>query len=217
MLAKASCFLCIGLLFGATIAEVQAGTLTIRFDELADYAEAHSPRSKIIKYEFDRTRAERDEELQWSNPELSFYRDNVDQSEESQVTLGKRFEAPWAYFKKRSSWNDRLTSAKLQQEQSGLDHLVALKTGYVRLQLFSEYLLRLGQLKEILTDASHVATSKFSEGHLSGVEEHLIQMSVIALNASYLTARQEQRETTARWRAATGFSAADSLILETKV
>ena len=217
MLAKASCFLCIGLLFGATIAEVQAGTLTIRFDELADYAEAHSPRSKIIKYEFDRTRAERDEELQWSNPELSFYRDNVDQSEESQVTLGKRFEAPWAYFKKRSSWNDRLTSAKLQQEQSGLDHLVALKTGYVRLQLFSEYLLRLGQLKEILTDASHVATSKFSEGHLSGVEEHLIQMSVISLNASYLTARQEQRETMGKWRAETGFSADDRLILETKV
>ena len=217
MLYRASWFLCAGLMLCVTAVIARAETVTIRFNDLTDFAETHSPRTKIIKYEFDRTRAERDEELQWSNPELSYYRDNVDQSEESQVTLGKRFEAPWAYFKKRSSWNDRLTSAKLQQKQSGLDHLAALKTGYVRLQLFNEYLLRLGQLKEILTDASHVATSRYSEGHLSGVEEHLIQMSVISLNASYLTARQEQRETTARWRAATGISADDSLILETDI
>lgn len=126
MLDKASWFLYVGLMLCVTVVTARAETVTIRFNDLTDYSETHSPRTKIIKYEFDRTRAERDEELQWSNPELSFYRDNVDPSKESQVTLGKRFEAPWVYFKKRSSWNDRLTSAKLQQEQSGLDHLAAL-------------------------------------------------------------------------------------------
>lgn len=217
MLAKASCFLCIGLICGATMAEVQAGTLNIRFDELADYAEANSPRSKIIKYEFDRTRAERDEELQWSNPELSYQREDVDQFEEYQITLGKTFELPWVHLKKRSSWNDRIAAADLIQKQNKLDHLAALKTGYVRLQLFGEYLARLEQLKEILTDASHIATSRRSEGHLSGVEEHLIQMFVISLNASHQSARQELRENTARWSAATGISVDDSLILETNI
>jgi Outer membrane efflux protein len=217
MLARASCFLCLGLMFGAIVDQVQAGTQTIRFDELTEYAETYSPRTRIINYEFDRIRAERDKELQWSNPELSLYRDNVDRAEEYQITLGKRFEAPWVYFKKRSGWADELAASKLRQQQGAVDHIAELKSGYVRLQLFNEYLTRLGRLKAILTDASHIATTRHTEGHLSGVEEHLIQMSVISLNASYQSAKQEQRESTARWRAALGVSTDDSLALVTSI
>lgn len=217
MLHKASWFVRSGLLVCIMISFVQAETITIRFDELGDYAQSKGPRSRIIEQEFDRVLAERDEDLQWSNPKIAFDREDNGQTRENQITIAKQIEVPWAYRKKQSSWNDRVRSAELAKEQSTREHLASLRSGYVELRLFDEYLIRLGQLKDILTDASHVATTRHTEGHLSGVEEHLIQMSVISLNASHQSVFQERQELSASWRAVMGLKTSDSLTLATWV
>ena len=207
--------LVIGL--GLCWSTVQAGTIPIKFSDLEDFSQVRSPRARIIDQQFERTLADRAEQLQWSNPELAYVREDVDLLDEYQITLGKRFEVPWAYLKKRSSWKDRITSAELQKAQSTLEHLAELKSGYVRIQLYGEYLIRLGLLKGILTDASHVATTRHTEGHLSGVEDHLVQMTVISLEARHQLAQQLSRETASVWRSAIGLEATDSVSLVTAI
>ncbi|MCB2229838.1 TolC family protein [bacterium] len=217
MLTKAACVLCLCLFLCVSIGTARAETISISFQELDSLARSQSPGSRIIEYEFSRTLADRDQNLQWTNPEIGYDLEDVDPAREYQVTIGKQFAMPWAYLKKRSAWNERVHSATLLREAQRVEHLADLKAGYVAARVHQQYLIRLEQLRSILTDASHVATSRHTEGHLSGIEEHLIQMTVISLNASYQSATQQQREALAFWRAAMGFAADDSLILTTVV
>ena len=217
MLDRASWILRAGLILIILISVPQAETKSIKFADLDHYARANSPRAEIIEQEYGRTIAERDEDLQWSNPEIAYNREDVDQASEYQITVGKQIGAPWAYLKKRSSWKDRVRSAEFSKEQSTREHLVTLKSGYVSVWLLDEYLSRLGELKEILSDASHVATARHSEGHLSGVEDHLIQMTVISLNASHQSAMQERRELWAHWLADVGLEPSETVSLATRV
>ncbi|MFH1373374.1 MAG: TolC family protein [bacterium] len=217
MLDRASWILRAGLILSVLISVAQAETKTIRFSDLDNHAQEYSPRAQIIGQEFERVLAERDEDLQWSNPVIAYDREDVDQAKEYQITIGKQVEVPWAYSKKRSSWKDRVKSAELTKEQSRRTHLATLKSGYVALQLLDEYLSRLERFKEALSDASHVATSRHSEGHLSGAEEHLIQMAIISLNASHQSALQERKELSAFWRANVGLGPDDVVTLATPV
>lgn len=214
---RASRIVRVGLGLGVMWSTVRAETVAIQFSELDNYARSLSLRAQVIEQEFERTRADRDEDLQWSNFEFAYDRENVERLDEYQITIAKQFEVPWAYLETRSAWDVRMKSAEFQRAQSTLEHLAELKTGYVRLRLLDEYLSRLGQLKAILTDASHVATTRHTEGHLSGVEDHLIQMSVISLNASYQVAQQERGEIAARWRAALGLGPMDSASFVTAI
>lgn len=214
---KASWFVRSGLMMCVMISLAQAESISVKFADLDDYARANSPRAKIIEQEYGRTVAERDEDLQWSNPEIAYNREDIDQAAEYQITVGKRIGAPWVYQKKRSSWQDRVKSAELSKEQSTREHLATLRSGYVALWLLDEYLSRLGELKGTLSDASHVATARHSEGHLSGVEDHLVQMTVISLNASHQSALQERRELLASWLAEVGLEPAETVWFATKV
>lgn len=217
MLSRAACVFCLALFLCVSPGMVMAETMSISFDDLDSISRSNSPGSRIIEYEYKKTLAERDQNLQWSNPELGYDREDVDVSEEYQVTIAKQFAMPWAYLKKRSAWNERVQSAKFLREANTISHLADLKAGYVAARVRQQYLVRLEQLRNILTDASQVATSRHTEGHLSGVEEHLIQMTVISLNASYQTARQQQREALALWRASMGLDTGDSLVLTTEI
>lgn len=217
MLTRAACVFCLVSLPWVFHGTAEAETINVSFDQLDSLARTESPGSRIIEYEFRKSAAERDDNLQWTNPEIGYDLEDVDRSREYQVTLGKRFAMPWAYLKKRSAWNQRVSSAELLRESRTIDHLAELKAGYVAARVHRQYLIRLGQLRSILTDASHVATSRHTEGHLSGVEEHLIQMTVISLNAGYQDASQQQRQALAQWRAAMGFAARDSLVLTTDI
>jgi hypothetical protein len=162
-------------------------------------------------------RTARDEDLQWSNPEIAYDREDVDISEEYQISLSKSFDMPWSYLKKRSSWKSRLQSAELMGKQRTNDFLADARRGYVELKLLDEYLSRLQQLKEIVVEVSQAATTRLTEGYLSGVEEHLIQMTAVSLRASYQAVLQERREVADQWRAEMGIQPGDSIFLETRV
>jgi hypothetical protein len=85
MLIRAACVFCLGLLLSAAAGAVQAETIYISFDDLDSLARTESPGSRIIENEYKKTLAERDAQLQWSNPEVAYDREDVDVSEEYQV------------------------------------------------------------------------------------------------------------------------------------
>lgn len=217
MLARAAWIVCLGLLLPPAVATTWADTIQIEFDQLESLARTQSPGSRLIELEYDRTQAEKDESLKWSNPELAYDREDVEVAAEHQITFGKRFELPWVNLKKRSSWRDRLSSASLAREEGMNLHLADLKAGYVAVRVDQQYLLHLQELREMIDKAASVVESRHSEGHLSGIEARLIRMVVVSLNASHQSALQQQRERFAHWRAALGIAAADSIILSTEI
>jgi Outer membrane efflux protein len=192
-------------------------SLTIRFTDLGEYAQTKSLGASAISGSLGLVKAERDIDLQRSNPELAFDRQSVDNSRESQITLGKNFEMPWVTMKKRSAWNDRLSSAEYAAEEQKSLLLGDLKSGYVSLQLLNAQLTRLTHLSEVITDASHVATTRHTEGHLSGVEDHLIQMVVISLQAEQQSVLERQRAMNYLWRALMGFDSENEIVLSTPI
>jgi outer membrane protein TolC len=201
----------------AIASPILADSLTIRFSELDDWAMTKSLGAADISGTVGLVKAERDFDLRTSNPELSFDRQNVDRNKESQVTLGKTFEMPWVTMKRRAAWSDRLQSAELSADERRAQLLSELRAGYVSLQSFDAHLSRLTHIREVLTDASHVATSRHTEGHLSGVENHLIQMTVISLQVEHQRAMSERRNLEIDWRALIGSDPAKPLRLATAV
>ena len=194
-----------------------ADSLTIRFSDLDDWARTRSLAAASIKSALELVKAERDIDLQRSNPELAFDRQDVDDNTETEVTLGKTFEMPWVSIKRRSAWNERLRAADFSAEAQRALLLSELKTGYATQQLLDAKLSRLTHIRAVLTDASHVATTRHTEGHLSGVENHLIQMTVISLQAEHQRALAERRDAANHWRALLGYPAEQPLTLLTPV
>lgn len=203
------------LLPSAAIARTDS--ISIEFEQLDEYARTTSARARILEQEFSLVQAEQDQDLKWSNPQLAYAREDVDQAEEYQITLGKQFEMPWVYFNRRRSWKARMQAAELSRVDHTSKLLAELRTGYVRVKLLGEQQTRLSLLKDIITDASHVATSRHQEGHLSGVDDHLIQMFLITLGAQHQRVAQQQRTAESQWRASMGIDPDVKLALRTVV
>jgi outer membrane protein TolC len=155
--------------------------------------------------------------MQPSNPELGFDRQSVDGSNETEITIGKTFEMPWISLKRRSAWSERLRSAEQSAEESRVLLLSELKAGYATLKLFDAQLSRLTHIREVLTDASHVATTRHTEGHLSGIENHLIQMTVISLQTQHQRALAERRAAEIQWRILLGAGPEQGIALVTPI
>ncbi len=187
-----------GLSWAGFATPARPNDLPIRFDELEAYARAESPRARILEQRLVKLQAERDDALQWSNPAITYDQENLEPFREWQVTLRKSFVMPFSHSKSREGWADRVHAAELQLDQDVTDLLADLKTGYVLLRLLDAYLTRLEQLEEIVSKASGSAEARHGEGELSGVERHLIQLSVLSLDSNRRSALQERKELAAR-------------------
>jgi outer membrane protein TolC len=194
-----------------------AAEQSIRFDQLESYARSESPRARILEQELAKVHAARDEALQWSNPEIAYDHEELEPFRELQLTLHKSFVMPFSFSKGRDGWADRVHAAELQLDQSVSDLLADFRTGYVLLQLLDAYLDQLTQLEEIVTRASEVAEAQHGEGELSGVDRHLIQLTVLSLDASRRNALQEREEIAARWQAEIGIPRGDTAVLVTPI
>lgn len=192
-------------------------SLTIRYIELEEWARTRSLAAADINAALELVKAERDIDLQPSNPELGIGHQNVDGNEESEVTLGKTFEMPWISIQRRSAWKERLRAAEYKAEEQRALLLSELRTCYATVRLLDAQLSRLTHIREVLTDASHVATTRHTEGHLSGVENHLIQMTVISLQTEHQRALAERRAVEIRWRALLGAEPEKGIILVTPI
>ncbi|MCB2200993.1 hypothetical protein KQI63_16470 [bacterium] len=194
-----------------------AETTRIDFSQLDDLTREQSPEHQIIELDYTRTLSARDRELQWSNPALMLDREDVGTAAELQFSIGKDIELPWVRTQRRAGWNHTVSAADLDRQQRTRDLLAEVKTGYVRLKLNQEYITHLDQLQQTLTQVQSIASEKRAEGHLSAVEERLIQLAVISLNRDRQEVLQKQRRTRADWMTKTGFHESDTLELVTPV
>lgn len=209
------------LVLGLTVPEIvttaRATGQSIRFDELEAFARSRSPRARIFAQEVVKVQAERDDALQWSNPEITYDHEDLEPFREWTVTVRKSFVMPFSHSKSRDGWADRVHAAELRLDQDVSDLLADLKTGYVLLQLLDVYLAQLTQLEEIVAKASDVADARHGEGELSGVDRHLIQLSVLTLDAHRRDALKERKEAAARWHAEIGVPLGDNAVLVTPI
>lgn len=190
-----------------------ADTLTLRFGQISQFANEHSPSGKLITSRYSVVEAQRSLALQWSNPEFTYEQQEVDGVREYEITVAKPFELPWAYMNRRNGWNMQREAAKLHRDNQTDMLLMRLKSGYVSLALYEKQLRQIGKLRDVIGDASRVASERRTEGHLSGVDEHLVQMLLVSLHASQQNTLETQRETNTEWRAAMGVNPDDNLIL----
>ena len=195
----------------------RAGDLSIRFDELEAYAQSESPRARILAQELVKLQAERDEALQWSNPELAYDHEEGEAIREWQITLRKRLVMPFSHSQRKDGWADQVRSAELRLDQATSNLLADLKTGYVHLRLLDAFLTHLDQLGDMVAEAATTADARHSEGDISGVESHLIRFAALSLDANRRNALQERREISARWHAEMGIPSGDTADLVTPV
>ena len=193
-----------------------ADTLTIPFTKLEDYAERESAQAVILDRQLKLISAERDEALQWSNPEIAFDREDVGLAE-NQFTLGKTFEVPWAYWRNRASWRTRVDAANSAHESGTRQLLANLKTDYVRLRLLDDQLDRLSHLEAIIPDVSRVIASRRTEGHISGIDEQLVRMVLVTLHTARQQALRTRGEVDAEWRALMGIEPETPVRLSTPI
>ena len=190
---------------------------SIRFDDLEAYARGESPRAQILAQELVKLKGRKEAALQWSNPEVAYDHEGIESSREWQITLHKSFVMPFSHSKHRDGWTDRVRAAELQHDHAVSNLLADIKTGYVRMRLLDAYLSKLAQLEKIVTKASNVAEARHSEGELSGIERHLIQLSALSLDAHRRNALKERSEMSARWHAEIGIPAGDNTNLITPI
>ena len=195
----------------------RADGLDIHFDDIANLAQERSPRARMLEQRLAALRGERDEDTQWSNPWIAYDHEEYDPIREWQVVLGKEFVLPFATGKKGDGWEQRVRAGELLYEQESADLVAELRSGYVRLQLLDAYLVRLEQLREIVTSAAASAVEQHSEGTLSGVERHLILLSAVSIDASRRTALSTRGTLAAAWKADMGIAPGAEVTLATPI
>ena len=192
-------------------------TRVIRFDEIETLAREAGPRLRILDEQLEIARAERDDALQWSLPQLAYDREHIVTAEEWQVTVHKRLSNPLSQKAQRRGWEAYVRAEGHRQQQETAEFLADLKTGYVRLRLLETYVGRLGKLAELIELASGFADSRHAEGNLSGAEKHLIRLSAYGVEAHRRQVKQQHRELGATWAADVGIPGEAELKLTTPI
>jgi hypothetical protein len=171
----------------------------------------------MLEQELARLEASRDDDLQWSNPEVAYEHEEFDLYREYQIIVRKRLAAPWIYADKRSGWSSRLDAAELSADQETADLLADLKSGYVRMKLMDEHLARLEGLEAVVTDARRVAAARLAEGEVSALEQRLMELSSLSIDASRREALRRRRTLEVEWRADMGIPPGDEVTLATVI
>ena len=207
------------ILFGLLItssAFSQNETVTLTFDELIEFATRHSPSVQIIERTYSLTNTDQKIDLQWANPNISYSQEFVAELEHY-ITLDKQIEVPWVYSERRRGWDAQLESAGYEKEAQIRRFISDLKSGYIELKLLGKQLKHLNHLKEAIVDISDVAQDQFKEGSLSGIEQHLVQMTLINLNARLQDTERMTQSVKSRWKATLGINTLADLRLVTDI
>jgi outer membrane protein TolC len=175
----------------------QDKSIPIAFKDLPQLLEESSPQIKIINAEKSIIETKRELSLQWSNPELIYEREQVENSEtrltEQMAYLSKSFSLPWNYWKAGDMWEDNLNAADLDRQQSTNLLLASARTEYVRLNLLKALAENQTELRKILNDLNKTISARQEEGAISQLEETLLSMSIFGVEADILGTQREFR------------------------
>lgn len=192
-------------------------TVVINFDGLVKFAIKQSPVVRIIEQTYGLTETERNMDLQWTNPEFNYSQEDAGGQMEQYLTLSKQIEMPWVYTRRRKSWEAQLESAEYKNEDQIRRFISDLKSGYIELKLLGTQLEHLNRLKDMIVNVSDVAQDQLIEGTLSGVDQYLIQMTLVNINARLQLIERTKQSVKSRWKADMGISASAQLQLLTDI
>lgn len=202
--------LILGLILAAALSRNAAAgaSLRIRLDEVAAFARDHSPRVRLLARKLDATSAKRDAALAWSNPELSWEFERVENGPLSEreytIAIEKEFVSPWVGAASRLSANRALEAAR-EETVAGTRHFAAeMRAGYAALGLAETKTAVLERFEIMMDRVSRVAASRAREGAISGVDRRLIEMSLIGIRRSIHESRNERHGLMARWKVEMG-------------
>ena len=208
--------ICISVLLAGSLL-AQEKSIPIAFKDLPWLLKESSPRIKIINAEKSIIEAKRGLSLQWSNPELIYEREQVENSEtrltEQMVYLSKSFSMPWNYWKAEDMWDDNLKAADLVQVFSTNQLLASARTEYVRLNLLKDLAENQTELRKILNDLNQTISARQEEGAISQLEASLISMSTFGVEADILHTQRESRQAMKNFKQILGMEPLDDVVI----
>jgi|GEM_PF-2878910 len=172
---------------------------SLRLDEIEALGIQNSPLIETAKRNYLSVQAERKEGLTWQNPELGFERATAEDDAEQVIALGKEFEMPWVYGKRRSSWKHKLDAAGYAKDSEIRLIISELKSGYVELQLMNLQVADLDSLVSTLQKLFDSTREQWEAGTLSGVERQMIHFSLIDIMAELNELKREYRALESAW------------------
>jgi cobalt-zinc-cadmium efflux system outer membrane protein len=206
-----------GLLAIMPSAYAQGQSLSITFEELADYAVKHSPSVRIIEENYKQTQTERDLEMQWSNPDIDYLQEYAGEEREHFLTLSKEIEMPWVYAPRRSAWKARLGAAKFEREARLREYFQEIKTNYVELELLNRQAIKLLEAKQIIERMASVAKQRLQEGALSGLEQQTIQMALFNMKSVLVDINQKRLGVESEFKVKLGIDESELIRLGTEI
>ncbi len=213
--------ICILLLTALPHGSADAADITLRFDEIGEYALANSPHSYILERDLDFVKADRDASLRWSNPEFVWELERVGNESltlrENTFLLEKEFTLPWVSSRERGGWNLRLEAARYRKTADTRRLLATLRHGYSSLRIYKTEAEYLEKFELLMERASRIADARKREGVISGVEQDLIEMFLLGIRSRIQENRDEYRTRMSEWKTAMGIPEETTVRLETEI
>ncbi|MBL7109908.1 MAG: TolC family protein [Candidatus Marinimicrobia bacterium] len=207
--------LCGLLIFSFAIA--QAKTVSISFDELAEFSNRQSLMIQNIKEEFALRKTEKKLDLQWSNPTFNYSQEFVNKERDHYYTLNKQIEFPWVMAQRRKSWQSYLKSADYKKDEQIKNFISEIKSGYCEIKLLGFQLNHLKKIKDAIVNLSDVAQSQFQEGNLSGIEQDLIQMSLLQITVNQQEIERKLQSVRSMWKIKMGIDESINIFLPSDI
>lgn len=193
----------------------------IGFDQLKDLLLKNSPEMKLLEAGHKSIVAESKAELQWSNPELEIERESIasktDSEDEFLMAIGKTLTLPWVGSLHKKMWRDQVSASEYLHKAQFLQLLADQKSLYVKVQLLDKKRERLSEFQSILNQASQIFLDRFNEGTISGIQNKLLQISLVNLNSELLIIDREVLLLKSDFKIALGLGQNENLVLKSAV
>jgi len=196
------------MMIGFLVAQEQQ--LSLAYDDLPRLLEESSQHFKMLNAREDLTHAESDIELQWSNPELNYEFEQVENrgvdETEQVVSLNKSISMPWNYWQERKIWQSEISAAGLNRKQNVNQLLADARIGYVKMGLLKNLTQQLLNLTEVFDSVQKTIQARREEGAVSQLDAALLSISLFGLEADIIETQQEYHQSMSNWKKILGLN-----------
>lgn len=199
----------------------QENPKTIVFQDLESIIEESSPSFSVIKAQMAQAKIQRDLALQWSNPELNYTREYVENNDleetEQLLFLSKKFSMPWNYWKEKELWNAEVMAAEFESEQNKRNLLSSVRTAYVISRSLNELYEKQTAIKSSIVELGNIVKAKQDEGAISELESSLISMMIFSLEAEIVSTQKAYFRANKEFKLLLGIDQSTEIILTTPI
>lgn len=204
-------------LWTTSLVVAQDKSINLSFDEIVEYSEKNSLTIKNFKEELALTNAEKNIDLQWSNPTFNVSNETVNNESENSFTLNKEFEFPWIRKKRQNIWTYFLAASENKMDAQILDFESTIKKGYCEIKLLEEQRGHLATLRQTIENLANSAQNQFQEGAISGIEINLIQIVLEQIKITHQTVERNLKSTKYNWKIMMGIDEQFEVTLSTPI